>query len=234
MSPGSAVTARSADPWRTAAFVVALVVSLTVSYAVSLTAQTAPSAPPRPPIPHARPFPRIDYRACPIECCRMSAWITTGDVTVFGRARDSTSRLVHLPAAAMIYPDSSTLHTIAPGIVLLQQPTNVRPYLDPPSGAPLWLSQTDTVFITDDIPEAGPTLWIRDAAYPSAGNFWADAIDRPILLRDHRVPVPGLLVQSLHQEWWVRVRYGAAYGWIEAFTAPITGQDGCDGNPTPL
>jgi hypothetical protein len=176
-------------------------------------------------------LPWVRRGFCPFECCRLGTWTTDDSVDVYATERDTTSRSFRLPPGASIVADTGNLHTVAWGIVVLQESADIHRHIEsaldrlpffPDSS--IVLSRGDTVWHAGHVPEAGLILVIHGRGY-LGGEFWRSPED--IRSYPDEAHQPGLLVQPLREEWWVHIRSGDRNGWIDAYHSKVNGSDAC-------
>jgi hypothetical protein len=177
------------------------------------------------------PLPWVRNNVCPRECCQLGEWTTTDSIVVYAREGDSASRSFTLPPHARVVAESGDLHTVALGVVTFKESTDVGPYLRSAldslpftEGASLILTPADTVLVTGEISEEGPTFWIRGRAY-AGDELWQEP-DEPEAVSGSRHR-PGRLVTPLREEWWVHFHAGERSGWFDAFRNQVEGSDAC-------
>lgn len=204
--------------WRGAACVTTgvstglLLLLLSVAGSASSVAAQETQAPPV--------LPHVKENSCPFECCTLGRWTTTKPTTMYQKEADLTSPSFVVPAQAEILVDSANLHTISYGVVLIEKAADISLRME--HDGPSMVEPGEIVLVLGHEPESGMWVWMRGQRY-LAFDFWDTPLGRSLGYARE----PGLLLQPLHEEWWVRASYEGRTGWFDAFDTQVWGSDAC-------
>ncbi len=154
-------------------------------------------------------FPNVVRAACPSECCTLGTWEVSGPVRAFAVPGDTTRAAFTLARGDTIDAGTGEVHVRSPGIVVLTFP--LPPEVSPSGASAPGAAAGDTVHVLSYEGEDTWVMWYRGARH-SRGRLWVEPGDVP------RPEKPGVLVQPLRAEWWVRGRRigDDAVGWVLA------------------
>jgi hypothetical protein len=183
--------------------------------------------------------PRVEFRSCPFECCRLGQWGTYDSVPVYAEERQSGPPLFFLLPRERFIADSANLHTLAFGVVRFRQPVRLADKLADPFDRVVrtredsaWyatlqvpFARADTLLILAYKPERQAVVWAK-GRLAVVKAFWVERV------RAGADPV-AVLERPLVREWWVLVSHEGRHGWIQAFGRHLAGSDACDASPLP-
>lgn len=154
-------------------------------------------------MPQSPPLPKVDYKACPLECCTFRAWKVTRKSRVFSSWRESRRR-----PTGWLQPGAKVAGLT--GVHLTFRPDKLRMLRNIPE---LKLRKGDGVLRLMYQGEGYAQYWSNGNYFPSLLFIGDDTIET---------------IQEGRREWWVQVRMpDGNKGWVLVQDDNFDGMDSC-------
>jgi hypothetical protein len=172
---------------------------------------------------------QVTEGVCPFECCQLGTWTAREPLRVLLEPRLGSPLAFKIDSGEAVRAERGDLHQISLAKVVLRYPTTLWRY---GNDSTLTVPAGDTLVIDGYVGEGNWNVSYRGADY-SAEQFWTED-------GTSATPkVPGVLVQPLRAEWWVRLRNQTdQVGWLKSAlvgnsgdlngTSMVAGMDGAD------
>jgi hypothetical protein len=173
---------------------------------------------------------QVTGSACPFECCQLGTWTARAPLRALREPRQGSPLAFRIDSGEAVRAERGDLHQISLAKVVLRYPTTLWWH---GSDSTLTVPVGDTLVIDAYMGEGNWNVSYRGADY-YAEQFWAD--DEAATPK-----MPGVLLQPLLAEWWVRLRnHNNQVGWLKSalvgnagdlngtsMVAAIDGADAC-------